>query len=93
MIAMSFMRMGSGFSTDVYVEYTAKRPSHTGIGMAPAFFTVGLELKSDQSAGLILSVQDAREIAEELTRLIMAHDAAEHTAHEQAVAVAESPAA
>ena len=94
MIAMSFMRFGSGYSTDVSVEYSAQRPSTVSDSMVPAFFSVDLVLPdADSRAGLILSIEDARAVAEELTRLIMAHDAVEHAAKEHAAAVAESKAA
>ncbi|MFI8975833.1 hypothetical protein ACIGO9_23300 [Nocardia asteroides] len=94
MIAMSFMRFGSGYSTDISVEYFAEHPSSVTDGMTPAFFSIDLVLlDADQRAGLVLSVEDARTVAEELTRLIMAHDAVEHAAKEHAAAVAESKAA
>lgn len=47
----------------------------------------------DGSDWLILDIEHMRQLAEELPRLLMAHDAAEHAAREQAAAVAEYKAA
>ncbi|MFE6924785.1 hypothetical protein ACFVAV_27430 [Nocardia sp. NPDC057663] len=88
------MRFGSGYSTDISVEYFAQHPSSVTDSMVPAFFSIDLVLPdADSRAGLILSIEDARTVAEELTRLLMSHDAIEHAAKEHAAAVAESQAA
>ncbi|MGW6728125.1 hypothetical protein ACWF9G_19685 [Nocardia sp. NPDC055029] len=91
MIAMSsYMSVQSGPASEVKVSYTPARPSD--VGELPARIYVELKGKTGHVyAGL--TIEHARTLAEELPRLIMAHDAAEHAAKEHAAAVAESQAA
>lgn len=92
---MSYMSLTSTRSGIAEVRYV---PAHTATPTVgdpfemAAYVRVGLA----GDAVLILDIDDVRELAQRLPEMLMSHDAAEHTAKEQAAAqkaVAESKAA
>ncbi len=79
---MSFMNVSTGYSTAVKVEY---HPQTQGRAFSvPAFVSIELELKNSR-ADLVLSIEDARLVADQMSQLLMLHDAAERLAAEKAI--------
>ncbi|WP_278260595.1 hypothetical protein [Nocardia sp. AG03] len=82
------MSIHTGYSKGVELEYDAPK-QHEGMSIGAY---VRINLHSDRgSFSLVLRIEEARAVAEQLPALIMAHDAAEHAAKERAAA--ESKAA
>ncbi|WP_231387204.1 hypothetical protein [Nocardia sp. BMG111209] len=83
---MSWMSIQANAYEGVEAEYT---PSHgTDYGtQVPAFVWVKFTGTRDASLGLL--IEDARELAGQLTRILMLHDSVEHLASEMAVDVSE----
>ncbi|WP_280452215.1 hypothetical protein [Nocardia cyriacigeorgica] len=91
MIAMSHVSTSVRLCDSVTAEYHPPRDSGHGF-MHPASIWVVLE--SSDTGGhstVFLDIEDARELAELLPALVMAHDAAERSAAEKSAA--ESKAA
>ncbi|WP_156910267.1 hypothetical protein [Nocardia mangyaensis] len=87
---MSFITTHTGLSHGIDATYSESRPTrHDPTTIVPAYIRV--EFVTDYgSATLHLTMEDARVLAEQLPGLLMAHDAAEHAAREQAAAIAEA---
>lgn len=90
---MSHASTSSGTLTALEVEYhPAKVSDHGYTRPASVWITMENERASGHTA-VFLDIEHVRQLAEQLPVLLMAHDAAEHAAREQAAAVAEYKAA
>ncbi|MFD3458229.1 hypothetical protein ACFWVM_00800 [Nocardia fluminea] len=88
MIAMSRLTMANYWFESVVAEYEAAHSFTGTVGFkieVPAHVRLRLN-GMDGSERLILDIEHVRQLAEELPKLLMAHDAAEHVRIEQAAA-------
>jgi hypothetical protein len=86
---MSHLSMCVGVCASMTVEYHPLRDSDYG-SKIPASVWITLENEHSGGSTVFFDIEHVRQLAEQLPGLLMIHDAAEHAAKEQAVAIAEA---
>ncbi|MEV0682694.1 hypothetical protein AB0I35_02405 [Nocardia sp. NPDC050378] len=86
---MSHVSMSAILLDSVAVEYHPASVDDTFDFVHPAKVWVRLETR-DAHSTVFLDIEHVRQLAEELPKLLMVHDASEHVAKEQAAALAEA---
>lgn len=86
---MTYFSADAGLALSAVPSYTAARPESGDDAGTRAFVRLNCVMEHGWLS-VMLSIQSARELAEQLPGLVMDHDAAEHAAKERAAAVAES---